>query len=68
MITVAYIEVNIQKTEIVVFIKGGRLSYDDHCFYGDQCLCTADTFLYLGIFFHLLVNCHKLNVHLLNKL
>ena len=30
------LEVNIQKTKIVVFRKGGRLSHDDHWFYGDQ--------------------------------
>ena len=45
------LEVNIHKTKIVVFRKGGRLSHDDHWFYGDQRLCTADTFLYLGVLF-----------------
>ena len=38
------LEVNIQKTIIVVFRKGGRLSHDDHWFYSDQRLCTAYTF------------------------
>ena len=45
------LEVNIQKTKIVVFRKGGRLSHYDHWFYGDLRLCTGDTFLHLGVLF-----------------
>ena len=59
------LEVNIQKTKIVVFRKGGRLSVHDHWFYGDQRLCTAYTFLYLDV---LLANGRKLKVHLVTKL
>ena len=43
--------VNILKTKIVTFRKGGRLSIDDIWFYGDSILEVVEHFPYLGIMF-----------------
>ena len=43
--------VNIPKTKIVVFRKGGRLSIDDIWFYGDSILEVVEHLSYLGIMF-----------------
>ena len=43
--------VNILKTKIVVFRKGGRLSIDAIWFYGDSILEVVEHFSYLGIMF-----------------
>ena len=43
--------VNILKTKIVVFRKGGRLSIDDIWFYGDSILEVVEHFSYLAIMF-----------------
>ena len=43
--------VNILKTKMVVFRKGGRLSIDDIWFYGDSILEVVEHFSYLGIMF-----------------
>ena len=41
--------VNVMKTKILVFRKGGRLSLDDVWFYGDIILQLVESFSYLGV-------------------
>lgn len=43
--------VNTDKTKVLVFARGGRLSADDHWFYGDNQLHVVTQFCYLGIVF-----------------
>ena len=43
--------VNTAKTKVLVFRRGGNLSYDDHWFYGDSKLDVVSQFCYLGIMF-----------------
>lgn len=43
--------VNIEKTKVMVFRRGGMLSMEDHWFYGDCRLDIVDRFCYLGIIF-----------------
>ena len=44
-----YLYVNVQKTKIIVFRKGGGLSMNDFWFYGDYLIEVVDSFLYLGL-------------------
>ena len=41
--------VNVSKTKVVVFRRGGRLSQNDVFFYGDQMLEIVGSFDYLGV-------------------
>ena len=43
--------VNIPKTKIVVFRKGGILSHHDHWFYSGQEIEIVNSFTYLGVVF-----------------
>jgi hypothetical protein len=43
--------VNVEKTEIVVFRRGGQLSMDGHFFFGDKRLVVNNLFSYLGLTF-----------------
>lgn len=43
--------VNTDKTKVLVFRRGGKLSRDDHWFYGDTLLENVNNFCYLGLVF-----------------
>ena len=43
--------VNTEKTKVLVFARGGRLSFNDHWFYGDHMLEVVNKFCYLGVVF-----------------
>ena len=43
--------VNTDKTKVLVFARGGRLSHDDHWFYGDYRLEVVNKLCYLGVVF-----------------
>ena len=40
---------NVDKSKIVVFRKGGQLGRDDHWFYGDSYIDVLNSFNYLGV-------------------
>ena len=43
------IMLNLDKSKIVVFRKGGQLGRDDHWFYGDSYIDVLNFFNYLGV-------------------
>lgn len=49
------LQVNIQKTKVIVFRRGGKLSKHDNFFYDDSRLEIVKKYTYLGWFFRLLV-------------
>ena len=46
-----YLKVNIEKTKIVVFRKGGVIGQNVHWFYAGQEIEIVNSFNYLGVFF-----------------
>ena len=43
------LNINIEKTIVVIFRKGGSLSINDHYFFGDTLLTVTNTYSYLGM-------------------
>ena len=44
-------EVNIEKSKVMVFRNGGKISNGDKLYYDGKLVETVDTFSYLGFFF-----------------
>ena len=44
--------VNVTKTKVLVFTKGGRLSKVEQGFYNNSQIETVNGFSYVGVFFH----------------
>jgi len=61
------LEVNVQKTKIVVFKNGGRLSSRENWYYADEKLECINGFTYVGVYFSSTLSMYKMSENMAVK-